>query len=84
MVQDSPVVWKKTPEAKLADADGLIDLHKLEKDGLIEGNWSNEGPRGRRKSYALTEAGQTFASAQRESWRQFIQHFQSAALEEQP
>lgn len=59
-------------------------LHKLEKDGLIEGDWSNEGPRGKRKSYALTEAGRAFASAQRESWRQFIQHFQRAALEGQP
>ena len=59
-------------------------LHKLEQDGLIEGVWSNEGPRGKRKSYALTEAGRSFAAAQRESWRRFIEHFQGAIEEVQP
>ena len=53
-------------------------LHKLEKQGLIEGVWSNEGPRGKRKSYALTDAGREFAKTQRESWFRFIEHLQSA------
>lgn len=50
-------------------------LHKLEKEGLIKGVWSEEGPRGKRKSYALTARGRRFAQAQRQSWRTFLDHF---------
>lgn len=50
-------------------------LHKLEKDGLIAGTWSEEGPRGRRKQYALTRRGQAYAADQRKSWRSFVTHF---------
>jgi len=50
-------------------------LHKLEKEGLIKGVWSEEGPRGKRKSYALTARGRRFARDQRESWRAFLGHF---------
>ena len=53
-------------------------LHKLEKEGLIKGVWSEEGPRGKRKSYALTARGRRFAQEQRESWRTFLGHFQAA------
>ena len=41
-------------------------LHRLEADGLIEGAWSDEGPRGRRKAYRLTAAGEAFAARQRQ------------------
>lgn len=44
-------------------------LHKLEKDGLIKGSWSEEGPRGKRKAYALTRKGKRHAREQREAWR---------------
>lgn len=37
-------------------------LHRLEKDGLIEGQWEEEGRR--RKVYGLTEAGRERLSAQ--------------------
>lgn len=50
-------------------------LHRLEKDGLIEGIWSEEGPRGKRKSYALTTRGRRFAREQRDSWRVFLDRF---------
>ncbi len=50
-------------------------LHKLEKEGLIKGVWTQEGPRGKRKSYALTSKGLSFARKQRQSWRTFIEHF---------
>lgn len=49
-------------------------LHKLEKEGLIEGAWSDEGPRGKRRHYRLTAKGQAYALAQRESWRGFVDH----------
>lgn len=58
-------------------------LHKLEKDGLIEGVWSEEGPRGKRKAYTLTDKGRDYAARQRHSWREFVARFQAAAgLEE--
>ena len=46
-------------------------LHKLEKDGLIEGTWSSEGQRGRRRHYRVTAKGRAYARAEREGWREF-------------
>ena len=40
-------------------------LHRLEGEGYIEGAWSDEGPRGKRKAYRLTPAGEAFAASQR-------------------
>lgn len=39
-------------------------LHRLEKEALIEGAWSDEGPRGKRKAYRLTPAGEAFFATQ--------------------
>jgi PadR family transcriptional regulator len=49
-------------------------LHKLEKERLIEGAWSDEGPRGKRRHYRVTEKGGAYARAQREGWRAFVDH----------
>ena len=49
-------------------------LHKLEKQGLIAGSWSDEGLRGKRRHYRLTEMGKKYAQAQREQWRTFVDH----------
>jgi PadR family transcriptional regulator PadR len=46
-------------------------LHKLEKDGLIEGTWSDEGPRARRRHYRVTAKGHEHARELREDWREF-------------
>ena len=50
-------------------------LHKLEKHGLIDGEWSDDGPRARRKKYRLTSKGRRYAAAQRESWQGFMENF---------
>ncbi|MFC1791174.1 PadR family transcriptional regulator [Gemmatimonadota bacterium] len=50
-------------------------LHKLEKDGLIEGKWSDEGQRGKRKQYALTSAGREHLTALRASWKTLLDRF---------
>ena len=50
-------------------------LHRLEKSGIIKGQWSDEGPRGRRKSYVLTRKGEGYAERQREAWAEFIGRF---------
>jgi DNA-binding PadR family transcriptional regulator len=50
-------------------------LHKLERDGLIEGTWDATESARKRKSYALTRKGRKFAREQREAWRQFIHRF---------
>ncbi len=49
-------------------------LHKLEKDGLIEGTWSDEGPRARRRHYRVTEKGKRYARELRDGWRGFAEH----------
>jgi len=47
-------------------------LHDLEKRGLIEGTWSDEGPRGKRKSYCLTRMGRSYARILRNEWETFM------------
>lgn len=50
-------------------------LHKLEKDGLIKGAWKREGPKRKRKIYALTARGKRFATWQRDAWKRFFDRF---------
>jgi len=47
-------------------------LHDLEKRGIIEGAWSDEGPRGKRKSYRLTRLGHTYAQTLQDEWETFM------------
>jgi len=50
-------------------------LHKLEKDGLIRGAWSDDGQRRKRKSYALTAKGRRFFADQIGAWGRFFHQF---------
>lgn len=50
-------------------------LHKLERDGLIEGGWLEAAGRRRRKSYTLTDAGREHLQEGIRSWRSFLNHF---------
>ena len=50
-------------------------LHKLEKDGLIHGTWSEGGPKGRRKQYQLTNEGSRYLQDLREGWGRFLDRF---------
>lgn len=58
-------------------------LHDLEKRGLIEGAWSDEGPRGKRKSYHLTRSGRAYARALRKEWRNFMTQLQDLLEKEE-
>jgi len=57
-------------------------LHDLEKRGLIEGEWSDKGPRGKRKRYGLTEAGETYARELRREWDRFMNQLRTLLQEE--
>ncbi|MFC1661182.1 PadR family transcriptional regulator [Gemmatimonadota bacterium] len=50
-------------------------LHKLEKEGLIEGAWSDEGQRGKRKQYVLTPDGSRYLEELRMSWKDLMERF---------
>jgi PadR family transcriptional regulator, regulatory protein PadR len=50
-------------------------LHKLEGDDLIRGEWTDEGPRGKRKQYRLTPRGERYLGTLRDSWRTLLQQF---------
>ena len=50
-------------------------LHKLEKDGLIEGAWSTEGKRGKRKQYQLTPDGRVYLRELLVSWKDLMGSF---------
>jgi PadR family transcriptional regulator PadR len=50
-------------------------LHKLEKEGLIKGNWKREGPKRKRKYYSLSTRGKKYIEIQIRNWRNFYQHF---------
>jgi len=58
-------------------------LHKLEKDGLIEGAWSDEGQRGKRKRYQLTRDGKRYLRDLGESWTSLLKHFGEMIGEEE-
>jgi PadR family transcriptional regulator PadR len=50
-------------------------LHKLEKDGLIEGEWSGEDGGRRRRSYRLSERGRHVEIELISQWRAFVDRF---------
>lgn len=50
-------------------------LHRLEKNGLITGNWSEDGGGRRRKSYELTRKGVSHTRALLEAWDEFVLAF---------
>lgn len=58
-------------------------LHKLEKEGLIRGDWLEEATKRKRKSYDLTEAGRRRLAELTGAWRSFFKHF-FAVLEVRP
>lgn len=49
-------------------------LHKLERDGLIRGNWQGKAGSRRRKYYHLTEAGRAALAEKIESWKRLCQN----------
>ena len=57
-------------------------LHKLEKEGLIEGAWSDEGSRGKRKRYRLTGDGELYLRDLRKAWKGFLGCFSDVIREE--
>jgi len=50
-------------------------LHKLENDKLIKGTWKQEGPKRKRKYYAITSAGKKYIQAELSEWRKFAENF---------
>lgn len=50
-------------------------LHKLEKDGLIRGEWSGDGAGRKRKSYSLTRKGESYARDALAAWRILMARF---------
>jgi PadR family transcriptional regulator, regulatory protein PadR len=45
-------------------------LHRLERDGLLESRWSDDGPR-RRRIYAITGRGRRALDTRRREWASF-------------
>ena len=50
-------------------------LHKLEKSGLIAGEWLDEESKRKRKSYRITRAGRQHLQTQQGAWRDFFDRF---------
>ena len=50
-------------------------LHKLEKEGLITGSWSDSSTGRKRKCYSITPNGRQFAARQLAAWDQFLHNF---------
>ncbi len=59
-------------------------LHKLENDGLIQGDWQQEATKRKRKSYTLTTAGRRRAGELARAWRGFFDRFFSVIEEVEP
>lgn len=58
-------------------------LHALEKRELIQGTWSDEGPRGKRKSYQLTPKGRSYTRSLRSGWNSFMTELTHLLREEE-
>ncbi|MFQ5526217.1 MAG: PadR family transcriptional regulator [Thermoanaerobaculia bacterium] len=59
-------------------------LHRLELEGLIQGDWLDEETKRKRKSYALTQAGRERLAHQIDAWRDFFSRFFSVVKEARP
>jgi PadR family transcriptional regulator PadR len=57
-------------------------LHKLELDGLLSSEWSEETGR-RRRVYAITAKGRAAFQAQQEEWSRFMQGIEAVLMEAQ-
>lgn len=49
-------------------------LHRLERAGLVQGEWRTAGEQRRRRYYALTPAGERHLAGAAAQWRLFASH----------
>jgi len=47
-------------------------LHRLERDGLVEGEWDTVATGHRIKSYSLTRAGRRHLTAEKATWQRVV------------
>ncbi len=47
-------------------------LHRLEKQGWIDGRWVEKAEQRRRRYYSLTPQGRKMLRSQRKSWKDFV------------
>jgi PadR family transcriptional regulator PadR len=47
-------------------------LHRLEKQGLIDGRWVEKPEQRRRRYYSLTPRGRTALRSKQQSWKDFV------------
>ena len=47
-------------------------LHRLEKQGLIDGRWVEKAEQRRRRYYSLTPQGRKVLRSQQKSWKNFV------------
>ncbi len=57
-------------------------LHKLEKESIIKGIWTQEGPKRKRKYYTLTKKGKAYLESQTAEWQNFFKLFFSIVGEQ--
>lgn len=47
-------------------------LHRLEKEGLIQGRWVEKAEQRRRRYYSLSPQGKTVLTSKQQSWKDFV------------
>ena len=47
-------------------------LHRLEKQGLVEGRWVEKADQRRRRYYSLTSPGRKMLRSKQKSWKNFV------------
>jgi PadR family transcriptional regulator, regulatory protein PadR len=79
VLEDGPMHGYAVVERLKAHSDGRLDLpsgtiypalHRLERTGLVNGEWSMHAGR-RRRTYTLTRAGRNALASHRTAWRGF-------------
>ena len=48
-------------------------LHRLEKQGWVEGRWVEKAGERRRRFYSLTPVGRRVLASQRDTWKSFVE-----------
>ena len=85
LLSDEPMYGYQISQELAARSDGYFEmkegllyplLHRLQRDGLVEGKWRAASGERRRRYYTITRAGRQALVEQTREWQMFIHKLQ--------
>lgn len=77
------ILAKTGKQYELKEATLYTAFRRLEKDGLIESYWGEDGPGARRRYYTITSAGKEAFTKYRQEWDEAKQMIDALITEEE-